>query len=361
MSCVLVLTNRCSGYCVSLVHVKSLAFCSELRRVSRSAVGTRGTARGVDSRDATRGRGECRSDSPAERSEADAWARIRTWEPLREGILSPSPLTGLGYPRAAAQRPRSVKPFPSSRDPGLPTEAFSCEPASGPQRGVHGPILHEGILRRTRRSPECGPGMGKESRGHRREDRPYLHGSQRVVPSRHSRGPGRGPRRRARGPRGLQVRRDLRGLDATRERGEGLPRTRARREDPIPGLDAEGHGPHGPAEPHHPTRATGSEGVLAAAQNAITATRRTPSSRTPSRKAVATNKTVQVCDPMSVTLSGPGTRKWLTIPYTKEAPMRTTRSAAASGGLNRKMTRTTIGPIRMTPRMKTRSRPAGRI
>src|SRR2546430_5834707 len=43
----------------------------------------------------------------------DAWARIRTWEPLREGILSPSPLTWLGYPRAAAQRPRSVKPFPS--------------------------------------------------------------------------------------------------------------------------------------------------------------------------------------------------------------------------------------------------------
>src|SRR5438445_9552808 len=43
----------------------------------------------------------------------DAWARIRTWEPLREGILSPSPLTGLGYPRAAAQRPRSVKPFAS--------------------------------------------------------------------------------------------------------------------------------------------------------------------------------------------------------------------------------------------------------
>src|SRR5947208_16377428 len=43
----------------------------------------------------------------------DAWARIRTWGPLREGILSPSPLTGLGYPRAPAQRPRSVKPFPS--------------------------------------------------------------------------------------------------------------------------------------------------------------------------------------------------------------------------------------------------------
>src|SRR5207249_2368212 len=226
---------------------------------------------------------------------------------------------------------------------------------------VHGPVLHEGLLRRTRQSPECRSGMGKESRGDRREDRPHVHGSQRVVPPRHPRGPGRGPRRRARCPGGLQIRRDLRGLDATRERGEGFPGTRARRENPIPRLDAEGHGPHGPAEPHHPTRATGSEGVLAAAQNAITATRRTPSSRTPSRKAVATNKTVQVSDPMSVTLSGPGTSKWLTSLYTKEAPMRTARSPAARGGLNRKMTSATIGPTRMTPTMKTRSRPAGRI
>src|SRR2546422_8847402 len=203
--------------------------------------------------------------------------------------------------------------------------------------------------------------MGKESCGDGREDRPHLHGPQRVVPPRHSGGPGRGPRRRARRPRGLQIRRDLRGLDATRERGEGLPGTRARREDPIPGLDAESHGSHGPAGPHHPARTTGSEGVLAAAQNAITATRSTPSSRTPSRKAGATNKNVQVCDPMSGTLSGPGTRKWLTIPNTKEAPMRTARSPAASGGLNLKRHSTTNGPVRMTPRMKTRSRPAGRI
>lgn len=41
-----------------------------------------------------------------------AWARIRTWEPLREGILSPSPLTRLGYPRAARETPDGVKPFP---------------------------------------------------------------------------------------------------------------------------------------------------------------------------------------------------------------------------------------------------------
>src|SRR2546422_1849230 len=201
--------------------------------------------------------------------------------------------------------------------------------------------------------------MGKESCGHRREDRPHVHGSQRVVPRRHPSGAGRGPRRRARRPRGLQVRRDLRGLDATRERGEGLSRTRPRRANPMQRLNGEGHGPHGPAEPDHPNRATGSEGVLAAAQNAITATRRTPISRTPSRKAVDTNKTVQVCDPRNVTLSGPGTRKWLTIPYTKEATMRTARSPAASGGLKRQITSGAIGPIEMTPRVKTRSGPGG--
>src|SRR2546422_2648808 len=54
----------------------------------------------------------------------DAWARIRTWEPLREGILSPSPLTGLGYPRAAAQRPRPVKPFGSRSRAGRTIRAF---------------------------------------------------------------------------------------------------------------------------------------------------------------------------------------------------------------------------------------------
>src|SRR2546426_4275095 len=48
---------------------------------------------------------------PTIRGEFDAWARIRTWEPLREGILSPSPLTGLGYPRAARETSGAVKPF----------------------------------------------------------------------------------------------------------------------------------------------------------------------------------------------------------------------------------------------------------
>src|SRR5439155_1835592 len=47
----------------------------------------------------------------AAREKFDAWARIRTWEPLREGILSPSPLTRLGYPRAARETPGAVKPF----------------------------------------------------------------------------------------------------------------------------------------------------------------------------------------------------------------------------------------------------------
>src|SRR5205807_332954 len=49
--------------------------------------------------------------SPTSRGEFDAWARIRTWEPLREGILSPSPLTRLGYPRAARETSGAVKPF----------------------------------------------------------------------------------------------------------------------------------------------------------------------------------------------------------------------------------------------------------
>src|SRR5713226_5886361 len=81
----------------------------------------------------------------------DAWARIRTWEPLREGILSPSPLTGLGYPRAAAQRPRSVKPFPSRTRPGDTNRGFfPLALFRGREGGVHGAVLHEGILRRNR-------------------------------------------------------------------------------------------------------------------------------------------------------------------------------------------------------------------
>src|SRR3989441_5822347 len=76
---------------------------------------------------------ESRYNPRAERGEFDAWARIRTWEPLREGILSPSPLTGLGYPRAAAQRPRSVKPFASRSRADASSEPFSCGPASRPQ------------------------------------------------------------------------------------------------------------------------------------------------------------------------------------------------------------------------------------
>ena len=38
--------------------------------------------------------------------------------------MSPSPLTGLGYPRAAAQRPRSVKPFASRSRAGRTIRAF---------------------------------------------------------------------------------------------------------------------------------------------------------------------------------------------------------------------------------------------
>src|SRR5256885_17167006 len=65
----------------------------------------------------------------------DAWARIRTWGPLREGILSPSPLTGLGYPRAAAQRPRSVKPFPSRLRTGDMNRDFFVSACFGAAKG----------------------------------------------------------------------------------------------------------------------------------------------------------------------------------------------------------------------------------
>src|SRR5712692_12014779 len=132
-------------------------------------------------------RGESRYNPRAERGEFDAWARIRTWEPLREGILSPSPLTGLGYPRAAAQRPRSVKPFPSRTRPGDTNRGFfPLALLRGREGGIHGAVLHEGILRRNRESPQHGSGVGKESRGDHREDRPDVYRPQRLVPPRHS-------------------------------------------------------------------------------------------------------------------------------------------------------------------------------
>src|SRR5207302_6681574 len=65
--------------------------------------------------------------SPTSRGEFDAWARIRTWEPLREGILSPSPLTRLGYPRASREDRESVKPFPFNPRPIDPWEPLSSQ------------------------------------------------------------------------------------------------------------------------------------------------------------------------------------------------------------------------------------------
>src|SRR6266705_3677233 len=245
----------------------------------------------------------------------DAWARIRTWEPLREGILSPSPLTGLGYPRAAAQRPRSVKPFASRSLGGRTIRAFFMWADFRAARAVSNcAILHQGILRRNRGSPQHGSRVGEESRDDHRENRSHMHRSQRVVSRRHPGREGGRPRGRARRPRRLQVRRRLRCVDETRERRGGFPRARVGWEDPVPGFNAEGHGPDGPAGPHYPARAAGSEGVLATAQNAMTATRRQLTSRTPSRKAVPTKRTVQVWDPTNATLSGPATRKWLTSP-----------------------------------------------
>lgn len=63
---------------------------------------------------ATLGRDEFIWHSPKKTPSPNAWARIRTWEPLREGILSPSPLTWLGYPRTREGVARSPKTFPEA-------------------------------------------------------------------------------------------------------------------------------------------------------------------------------------------------------------------------------------------------------
>src|SRR3990170_411730 len=100
----------------------------------------------------------------------DAWARIRTWEPLREGILSPSPLTKLGYPRAPGGESGPRKAFPviprlqhhrgtrsHRHEPHrtVQTKGFSHPRGLGTSGLAHGAIFHEGLLRRGRDSPAC--------------------------------------------------------------------------------------------------------------------------------------------------------------------------------------------------------------
>src|SRR6266508_1236608 len=209
---------------------------------------------------------------PQVRLNPNAWARIRTWEPLREGILSPSPLTGLGYPRATREMPGTVKPFPWDRRGDESAKPFSDLADFPISRGFHGPVFFGGVLRRGREPPQRGPGVGEARRDRDGENRVDVHRPERVVPARHRRREGKRQRRRARRPRGLQVRGNLRRVDAARQGGAGLPGPRPRRQDPVSRLDAEDHGAHGTAEPHHAGGSTGPEGVLAARQNMETAT-----------------------------------------------------------------------------------------
>src|SRR5438309_976387 len=122
--------------------------------------------------------------SPTSRGGFDAWARIRTWEPLREGILSPSPLTGLGYPRAARETPGAVKPFPVQRPraPGFAKIYFISDGPAG--RGTVDAILHSSLFPRGGESPQRGSRMVQESLGHHRESRPDVRRSKGLLPDR---------------------------------------------------------------------------------------------------------------------------------------------------------------------------------
>src|SRR5713101_9703587 len=51
----------------------------------------------------------------------------------------------------------------------------------GRQSKVDGAILHQGILRRDRESPQRGSGVGEEGRDDHGESRPHLYGSQCLV------------------------------------------------------------------------------------------------------------------------------------------------------------------------------------
>src|SRR5436853_7355997 len=84
---------------------------------------------------------------------ADAWARIRTWEPLREGILSPSPLTRLGYPRASREDRENVKPFPFAPRPTDRGEPLSSQRQSRKRDSSDDAVLHGPLFRGSRAAP----------------------------------------------------------------------------------------------------------------------------------------------------------------------------------------------------------------
>src|SRR3989304_5871032 len=193
----------------------------------------------------------------------DAWARIRTWEPLREGILSPSPLTRLGYPRPGRERRPVPNPLPSGR--GTEVYARRLLPR-GDLRSVagddHGPILHDGVRRGARGPPERGCRLDEEGGEHHREARPAVCGPQAVLPARHPGREGQCVGGRSRRPGGLPVRGELERLVDPRARGEGLPVPRHGRQAPVPRIDAEDHGDHGPDEPDHGPRPADAERIL---------------------------------------------------------------------------------------------------
>src|SRR6266571_3342733 len=251
--------------------------------------------------------------SPTNEGEFDAWARIRTWEPLREGILSPSPLTRLGYPRAARETPGAVKPFlvRRSRAPARPRFRKGLFHRGGSRgSGTVGAILHASLFPRGGESPQRGSRMVQKSRGHHGESRPDVRRPQGLLPDRRRERNSLVLRGRRRHARRLQVRRDLRRLDPARERREGFPEPRDGWQDSVPRFHAQNHGLDGSPQSHHRGGAGCPEGFLTERPKRLIPTAMDASSRMPIPTAVATNTMVQALEPTIATWSGPAMRKW---------------------------------------------------
>src|SRR5439155_103720 len=108
---------------------------------------------------------------------------------------------------------------------------------------------------------------------------------------------------------GLQVRGELRGVDATRTGRAGPPEPGHGRQDPVPRLPAKDHGPDGRPQPGRGHLAGDPEGFLSERPNMDTATTVARSSRMPIPIAVTTKTTVHGSDVTIDTGSGPGMRK----------------------------------------------------
>src|SRR3989442_4018432 len=176
------------------------------------------------------------------------------------------------------------------------------------------PVLQKHYLCRVRESPQRRMGKAKEgARGHL-EERPHVLRSKRAVPAPHPGRQGGGQPSLRRHSRRLQVRGHLRRLDATRERREGFTEPRPRRQDSVSRIAAEDYGPHQPAEPNHAGGPAGSERILSTAPKTESATTTPAISSAPIIAAVTTKTMVHDSEITSVTLSGPGERKWLWKP-----------------------------------------------